>query len=384
MPPTPPADYRDLPRIELSVLGVGVLIAGSLWVLRPFLLSLIWATIIVVSTWPILLRVQRWLDGRRGAAVAVMTVLLLLVLFGPLFVAVMTIADRSDEILELVRTLPTRKIPAPPAWLDTLPIVGHRVLERWRELAALEPQAIADRLTPLVGTAIGWFAARAGQFGGTLLNFLITIVISAILYAKGEVAAGGSRRFFSRLSGERGDVIVTLTGKAIRAVALGIVVTAVAQTALAGLGLLAVGVPFAGLISAIVLVLCIAQLGPLLAMVPCVIWLYWTGSPGRGTALLVVTVLAQSIDNVLRPVLIRRGAGLSLLLILPGVIGGLIAFGVIGLFVGPVILAVAWTLLDGWVASGLREAGPPGEAAIAPGRISSDGETGTGPSMPHH
>jgi predicted PurR-regulated permease PerM len=382
MPPTTPAAHRDVPRITLTVLGVGVLVAGSLWVLRPFLLSLLWAAIIVVSTWPAMLRLQAWLGGRRGAAVAIMTVALLLVLFAPLYLAVATVVEQSGRIGELVHTLTTRKIPPPPPSLDAWPLVGHEAAGRWRELASLEPDQLAERVTPHVRTAVRWFVAQAGSFGSTLLNFLITVVISAILYGRGERAAGQVLRFFRRLSGERGDVIVTLSGKAIRAVALGIVVTALAQTALAGIGLALVRVPFAGLICAVAFILCIAQLGPLLAMLPWVIWLYATGSPGRGTVLLIFMVVAQTIDQVLRPVLIKRTANLSLLLILPGVIGGLLWLGIIGLFVGPVILAVGSTLLDGWIASGLGETAPRGAKGIAPGAIES--ERGTSPSVPPH
>jgi predicted PurR-regulated permease PerM len=131
-----------------------------------------------------------------------------------------------------------------------------------------------------------------------------------------------------------------------------------------------------------VFVLCIAQLGPLLAMAPWVVWLYATGSPGRGTVLLVVTLLAQTIDQVLRPVLIKRSADISLLLILPGVIGGLLWLGIIGLFVGPVVLAVGSTLLDGWIASGLGETAPRDAKGIRSGAVES--ERGASPSVPHH
>jgi predicted PurR-regulated permease PerM len=382
MPPTTSAAQGDVPRVTLTVLGVGILVAGSVWVLRPFLLSLVWATIIVVSTWPVMLRVQRWLGGRRAAAVVVMTAALLVVFFEPLYLAFATILKQSDRIVELVRTFTTQRIPPPPPWLDALPLVGRGAQERWLELSSLEPDQLAERVTPHVRTAMKWFAARAGTFGSTLIAFLITVAISAILYARGEYAAHQVLRFFRRLAGERGDVIVTLSGKAIRAVALGIVVTAFAQTALAGLGLVVVGVPFAALICAVVFILCIAQLGPLLAMVPWVIWLYATGSPGRGTVLLVFTVLAQTIDQVLRPVLIKRSANLSLLLILPGVIGGLLWLGIIGLFVGPVILAVGSTLLDGWIASGLGEPAPRDAKGIPAGAI--ERERTTSPSVPHH
>ena len=135
----------------------------------------------------------------------------------------------------------------------------------------------------------------------------------------------------------------------------GLSVTAIVQSAIAGIGLASVGIPFAGVLTAVVLLLCIAQLGPLLVLVPAAIWLYATDSPVRAVVLLVVALVAQVLDNVVRPVLIKRGADLSLLLILPGVIGGLLWLGIIGLFVGPVILAVTSALLESWISSSLAE-----------------------------
>jgi predicted PurR-regulated permease PerM len=143
---------------------------------------------------------------------------------------------------------------------------------------------------------------------------------------------------------------VVLAGQAIRAVALGVVVTAIVQTAVAGIGLGVAGVPYAAALTAMIFILCIAQLGPILVMAPAVGWLYWSGHAAWGTVLLVWTLLVGALDNVLRPMLIKRGADLPLLLIFAGVIGGLISFGVIGLFVGPVILAVTYRLLEWWIA----------------------------------
>jgi predicted PurR-regulated permease PerM len=132
-------------------------------------------------------------------------------------------------------------------------------------------------------------------------------------------------------------------------VALGVGVTALVQSALGGIGLAIVGIPFAGLLTAMMLMLCIAQLGPGLVLIPAVIWVYWSGDTGWGTFLLVWSVVVVALDNFLRPVLIKLGADLPLLLILAGVIGGLFAFGLVGIFVGPVVLAVAYTLLDEWI-----------------------------------
>ena len=175
------------------------------------------------------------------------------------------------------------------------------------------------------------------------------MIIAAILYSKGEVAAGGVLKFARRFGHKRGEEVVLLAGQAIRGVALGVIVTAIVQSLMAGLGLWVAGVPRPGLLIAVMFVLGVAQLGPLPVLLPAVIWLYWSGSVGWAVALFVWMIIVGALDNVLRPILIRRGVDLPLLLIITGVIGGLIAFGVIGLFIGPVILAVTYTLLQSWI-----------------------------------
>ena len=177
-----------------------------------------------------------------------------------------------------------------------------------------------------------------------------TVVVSAILYANGEDAAQWVRRFGRRLAGERGDRVVLLAGQAIRGVAIGVVVTALVQSLLGGIGLVVAGVPFAAVLTAIMFMLALAQIGAVPVLVCALAWLWWKDATAWFFALLVWTVIVGSLDNVLRPILIRKGADLPLLLIFAGVIGGLFAFGLLGLFVGPVILAVAYTLLDAWVA----------------------------------
>jgi len=161
--------------------------------------------------------------------------------------------------------------------------------------------------------------------------------------------------FGRRLAGDRGEAAIRLAGRAIRGVALGVVVTALVQAVLGGIGLAVAGVPLATLLTALMFLLCIAQVGPLLVLAPAVIWLYWSGDSLWGTVLLAISIVVVTLDNVLRPILIRKGADLPLLLVFAGVIGGLIAFGLVGIFVGPVVLAVTYTLLESWVREGLDE-----------------------------
>ena len=187
------------------------------------------------------------------------------------------------------------------------------------------------------------------QFLTMFLQFLLTVAIAAVLYANGERAAAMVLRFGRRLAADRGEMAARLAGQAIRSVALGVVVTAVAQSVVGGIGLAVVGVPFATLLTALMFVLCLAQLGPGLVLIPAIGWMYYSGDKLWATVLLIISIVALTMDNFLRPLLIRRGANLSLLLILAGVIGGLITIGVLGIFIGPTVLAVSYTLLNAWI-----------------------------------
>jgi predicted PurR-regulated permease PerM len=340
----------DLTRTTLAVLFVAGLIAACFWILRPFLPALIWATTLVVATWPVMLRVQHRLWNRRGLAVAIMTLALLLVFVVPFWLAITTIIDNFDRVVEWGTSLKSFKLPPPPEWLATIPLFGERTAQFWESIAASGVEPLVARAAPYAGDAASWFVAALGGLGIVFVQFLLTMAIAATLYAGGERAAGIAQRFGYRLAGERGEQSVRLAGQAIRSVALGVVVTAVLQSVLGGIGIALAGVPFAAVLTAFMFMLCIAQLGPLPVLVPVVIWLYWSGASGWGTFVLVWTIIVGSLDSVLRPLLISKGAHLPLVLLLAGVIGGLIAFGLVGIFLGPVVLAVGYTLLQSWMA----------------------------------
>ena len=349
---------RDLTRVTLALLFIGALMAAVFWILRPFLLALIWATIIVVATWPIMLRFQGWLAGRRWLAVAVMSLILLMVLIVPFSLAIGTIVGNTDQIVGWVKGLATYSLPHPPDWVRKLPGVGSKLSEAWQDIAAAGPEGWRASLAPHSRTIVKWFAEQAGSLGMMFVQFLLTVVIAAVLYSGGETAARAVRAFAFRLAGQRGEEAAILAAKTIRSVALGIILTALIQSILAGIGFAAAGVPAPVLLAGIIFILAVAQLPSFVVLVPAVIWVYWTGDSVWGTVLLVWSIGVGSIDNIMRPLLIRKGADLPLLLIFTGVIGGLIAFGVIGLFIGPVVLAVAYKLLESWMVGEEPEPAP--------------------------
>jgi predicted PurR-regulated permease PerM len=340
---------RDLTRTTLGVLFIGALTVSSAWIARPFLSALLWATMIVISTWTLLLALQTRFGGRRGPAAAVMTVALLLVLVIPLCLAVGALIGNIDDIVAKANSLQTLQVPPPPGWVAELPIKGPELSAKWQRLSEEGPGGLSARMAPYTGSALGWFAAQIGGIGGMILQFLLIAIISVILYMNGETAARGVRRFATRLAGPNGDRAAVLAAATIRGVAMAVIITAIIQTAIAGVGLMIASIPGAALLVAAVLILNLAQLGPWLVMLPAVAWKFYSGDSLWGSVLLIFTLVAGTIDNIVRPMLIRKGADLPLLLIFGGVIGGIISFGFMGIFVGPVILAVTFVLLRDWV-----------------------------------
>lgn len=345
---------RDLTHIVLAVMFIGGLIATSLWILSPFLGALIWAVMIVIPTWPLMLALERSLGRRRWLAAFAASAILLLLLILPVLATVATIIGHVEDIKGWARYAREFRLPGPPGWLVGLPVVGGQAAALWQDAAAKGVESLGDSLAPYAGDLVQWFIARIGTFGAILVQLVLTVIATAVLYIHGERAGAAALRFGTRLAGDQGEAAVRLSAQAIRGVALGIVVTALLQALVGGAGLAIAGVPFAAVLTALMFLLAVAQIGAAIVLLVPVIWLYWSGHAGWGTFLLVVMVITATIDNIVRPILIKKGADLPLLLIFVGVIGGLVTFGLVGIFVGPVVLAVSYTLLNAWLGMDTR------------------------------
>ncbi len=337
----------DTPRILLSVLFLVLMIVACVWVVWPFILGFAWAGTVVIATWPVLLRLQRLLWGRRSLAVLVMTLLLILLFIIPIALLVNSLVDGSAPVIRWATT--GNMAPPQLEWLNSIPLVGDKLYHSWQNLLQSGGKAIMAKVQPYVGTTSTWFIGQIAHVGSFVMHCGLMLLFSAVLYWRGEAVALGFRHFAYRLAGQRGDAAMILAAQAVRAVALGVVVTALVQGVLGGIGLAISGIPYATLLTVVMILCCLVQIGPLLVLIPAIIWLYWTGDTTWGTVLLVWSCVVGTLDNFIRPVLIRMGADLPLILILSGVIGGLIAFGMIGLFIGPVLLAVTYRLYAVWV-----------------------------------
>ncbi len=340
---------KDLTQITISVITILLLIVGSIWVFMPFVAALLWASIIVISTYNFMLKLQKLFWNKKGLAVTVMVLIILMVILVPIAVVFGAVAMNMPAISGWFGSLSNMKLQSAPEWIAGIPIVGSQLANGWNQIASLNNDEIMKRIIPFLDDVLKWFVAQAGGFGLFMIHFLITVIICGILYSKGEVAVNGIRKFAVRLAGQRGDEIVTLAGQAVKAVTMGVVITALIQSILGGLALWICGVPRPGLLTAIMFILGLTQIGAGPVLIPAVIWKYVSGDPVWGTVLLILTIIVGGSDNFIRPLLIKRGADLPILLIFAGVIGGLIAFGIVGLFIGPVILAVSYTLLKAWI-----------------------------------
>jgi predicted PurR-regulated permease PerM len=333
--------------ILLTILAL--LVFACLQIVRPFIGAMLWGVIITVSTW----HPYRWLaerlGGRKKTAAIVMSLGLLLVLVVPVSMLVTSLAEGITAVAGLLRDLTTVHLPAPPDWLRGLPVIGVVLDDRWRE-AMVDLPASLERLQPYIGTAAAWGLSWGAGLGFAVLEFAIAVVIAAILYVTGETAAKVLRRFVARIGGSHHIGLIDVAAQTIRGVAAGIIFTAFLQAVLLVFGLVVVGAPGPVVLGFLTFFLLVLQLPNWLVWVPIVVWLGYKGETGLAIFLFVWGFFVVStVDNFIRPYLISQGAKLPLLLIFVGVIGGLLAYGFIGLFIGATLLGVGYTLFLSWL-----------------------------------
>jgi predicted PurR-regulated permease PerM len=327
--------------------ALALLLYWAFVLVRPFVSIIIWSVVIAVALYPAYESMARAMNGRRRIAAAVLTVVSFLVVIGPtvwiafgLIESVQTLAERLDPALLTV--------PPPPLRVRHWFLVGEPLYQFW-ELASTNLQAAVAKLAPQlkpVGTTLLGVAAGAGI---GVLKFFTALLVAGFLFPIGPLLAQEFRLFARRLAGDRGEEFVALAGATIRSISLGVIGVSALQALLTGLAFLVFGVPGAGLVTTVVLLLGIAQIGPSIVLLGAAIW-SWTAMDGNSALLFTGTmVVIGLIDNVLRPFVMTRGGQAPMPVILIGVLGGTLAYGITGLFLGPVVLAVLWKLLLAWI-----------------------------------
>lgn len=339
---------RDLPQTLFSIIIILTLLCCALWLLHPFLLSVVWAGLIVIATWPLFTLVKRKFKGRKGAAIAVMMLFLSAIFLVPIIFSAGMLSLAIENALTWLMHIDKSHLPTFDFLLN-IPHIGERLHDKWGAFITFHANNIFATFKPWLMKIALVMVKELSQFGALFINGVMMLVACLVFYLHGQTIAKGLRKFAWRIARERGDLAITLAGKTVQAVAMGVVLTAVIQAAVAGLGLFVCHIPSAALLTGIIFMLCLMQLGPAIVMLPAAIWLFYSGLHWSGLLLLIWSFIAGSLDNILKPILIKRGADTSLLLIMAGVIGGMLTWGMIGLMVGPVLLAVSWTLLSTWV-----------------------------------
>lgn len=331
-------------RLALVVL-LGI---GAIWVLAPFVAALLFAAILCLSTWPLFDRLETRLKGRTTLAALLATLILALAVLVPMSYLAATIADGVGQLITLLRPWFESADHAPPDWLAGLPLVGEQLDAYWRKLASNQAE-LTNLGKQLFEPTRRFLLAAAGLIGQGLLELTLVVFITFFFYRDGRTLAARLSRLADKLGGGLGARMLQLTQSTIMGVMIGIVGTAAAQGIVALVGFLIAGVPAALLLGAVTFFLSMIPVGPPLIWGGAAWWLYDQGQTGWAIFMLVYgLVVISSVDNFVKPILISRTASLPILLIALGVFGGVLAFGFVGIFLGPVILALGLTLVDLW------------------------------------
>lgn len=335
-------------RLIAQLLILGLLVA-CLWVLTPFLSALFWAAVLAFATWPVMRGLTRMLNGNAALAASLLTGLWVLLVAVPLVWLGLNIADYIRNGMELIKDLRVTGMPAEPDWLGRVPLLGERLQELWHMLDE-QGEGYFAAIKPYMGQFGNWLLGRSAGIAGGILELALSLLLVFFFYRDGNRLAHFMRSLVQRIMRSRTDHYIELVADTVRRVVNGVIGTAIAQAMVAFIGFSIAGVPGAFLLSIFTFGLSIIPMGPPLVWVPAVLWLFLQQNYGMGTFMLFWGfIVISSVDNFLKPYLISRGGNLPLIVVLMGVFGGIIAFGFMGIFLGPVLLAVAYSLVSEWI-----------------------------------
>lgn len=336
--------------IELAI-RLGALAVLLLWcftIIQPFVMIVVWGAIVAIALHPVFAKVSAALGGRGKLAATLLSLLLIGTLVAPSVLLTESLVAGA-QALAAAGDAGEIHVPPPPESVAGWPVIGDQVYGLWRR-ASVNLPAVLEDFSPQIKAIGAWALSTATGAGVGLLQFIISFVIAGVLLATANKGVAATRAFATRLAGARGDEFATLSSSTIRNVAVGILGVSIVQTALLSLGFLLIDLPGAGLAALIALVLCIIQIGPGLVALPAIIYVFATSDTTPAIIFTIWTIAMTLIDSVLKPMVFGRGSTVPTLVIFLGAIGGMIAYGIIGLFVGAVVLSLGYKMYEAWLA----------------------------------
>ncbi|HEY6365830.1 MAG TPA: AI-2E family transporter [Candidatus Binatia bacterium] len=334
-----------------------LLVIGCFVVLRPFVSALLLALILSYSTWPIYAWGERVMNGRKGLAATLMTSSVAAVLLVPAIILGSSLAEQVAVAIKWSQRLLSDGPPDPPAWIANIPVVGHQLYEYWQGLAHNTAEFLNELINAKLVSDLGEYLFSAGEFlliGAALVaqgtvQLALSLFIAFFLYRDGLDGAKRLQSVARRLWGERGLHLLDIVGATIKSVVYGTIGTAIAQSTLTGLGLWLAGVHGVLLLGFVTFLMALTPIGAPLVWFPAALWLFFTGATGWAVFLVLWGIfVVGGADNIIRPYFISRGSDLPFVLVFLGVLGGTLAFGFLGLFLGPTLLATGYEIVREW------------------------------------
>ena len=344
--PTRKIEVNDALEISIQIGLAALLVIGCLLILRPFIPLIVWGIIIAIASYPPFLKLQHLLKGRRALAAVLWTLLLLVVLIVPLVLLGQQLVEGLRPVVANLRE-GTLVMPSPPAGVEHWPVIGVPLNRAW-SAASTNLTGTLVQFAPHIKSALPTILLASAGLGSTLLQFFISILVSGVLLANAQAAAEVTRSLAIRLFGERGPEYQELVGATIRSVTFGILGVALIQTAFAAAGFLVIKLPGASVWSVIFLFAAILQAG-VLVLAPAVVYVFAIATKTKALIFLIWCMIVGLMDNVLKPLLLGRGSAVPVVVVFLGVIGGFVAMGIVGLFVGAIVLSVGYKLFLAWI-----------------------------------
>lgn len=363
---TQPIDTRPpfLTSALEATIRIGIVVLLALWcfdIIRPFVTTILWGMIIAIALQPTFERFAGWLPLRRGFAAVAFTILMLVLLIGPVWMLTGTLVE-STTLLSKELAAGQVTVPPPGDRIASLPLIGERLFAFW-SLASENIEEALGQIAPQIRSTGRWLVSAAAGAGFGILKFIAAIILAGVLMTNAKGGARAAHAIFTRLGGEKGASYALLAENTVRSVARGILGVAFIQAMLAGIGMMVAGVPGAGLWALVCLILAIVQLGVGLVLIPAIIYVFSTASSTTAVIFLIYSVGVIVLDNILKPILLGRGVDVPMVVIFLGAIGGFLSMGIIGLFVGSIVLVLGYSLFMVWLRNDLAPTAESSEEA---------------------